>query len=137
MTIIVAQHNGSHSLVKITVRVQSDQMLTASWVVPLVMVSTAFATPIKLESKMITLPNPDPGGAACLDGSPYAFYIVPGSSASFSIGIQGGGWCYDEIDCFERSKTALGTSTLWNATSGVGVLNQRTAPPEPISASPV
>ena len=46
--------------------------------------------------------------------SRYAFYIVPGSSDSFSIGIHGGGWCYDEIDCLERSKNALGTSTLWN-----------------------
>ena len=108
----------------------SSAKSSASWVLILAMVlavpSTAFASPIKLESKMITLPNPDPGGAACLDGSPYAFYIVPGSSASFSIGIHGGGWCYDEIDCLERSKTALGTSTLWNATScfspPVGVL---------------
>lgn len=48
--------------------------------------------------------------------SRYAFYIVPGSSDSFSIGIHGGGWCYDEIDCLERSKNALGTSTLWNDT---------------------
>jgi hypothetical protein len=79
--------------------------------------------------------------AACLDGSPYAFYIKPGSTDSFTIGIHGGecspfillptpsdrrfiwlacllagGWAYREEDALERSKNGLGTSTLWNLT---------------------
>lgn len=59
-------------------------------------------------------------GARCLDGSPYAFYIIPGDTAAFTIGLHGGGWCYDEPSCVNRSRTALGTSTLWNATSCFG-----------------
>eukprot|EP00040_Diaphanoeca_grandis_P008911 m.46851 g.46851 ORF g.46851 m.46851 type:complete len:406 (-) comp20351_c0_seq1:99-1316(-) len=56
-------------------------------------------------------------GAACLDGTPFAFYIIPGDTASFSIGIHGGGWCYDETDCETRALTALGSSSTWNLTS--------------------
>eukprot|EP00729_Bicosta_minor_P012259 gene12259-26110_t len=51
---------------------------------------------------------------ACLDGSPYGFYFQPSAkkSTKWTISINGGGWCYDEVDCFCRSKTNLGTSTV-------------------------
>lgn len=60
--------------------------------------------------------------AACLDGSPYGFYFNPSTSGDtrWNINIQGGGWCYNETLCFERSKTRLGTSTVWPKTAGVG-----------------
>jgi len=63
-------------------------------------------------------------GAACLDGSPYAFYFVKGSanSTKWSISIQGGGWCYNETGCYSRSKGSLGTSTVWPHSSGCGCM---------------
>eukprot|EP00928_Gymnodinium_smaydae_P062298 TRINITY_DN4619_c2_g2_i1.p1 TRINITY_DN4619_c2_g2~~TRINITY_DN4619_c2_g2_i1.p1 ORF type:complete len:447 (+),score=56.31 TRINITY_DN4619_c2_g2_i1:47-1387(+) len=49
---------------------------------------------------------------ACLDGSPYGFYFIPSmkGSAKWTLSIDGGGWCYDEVDCYCRSKLQLGTS---------------------------
>jgi len=53
-------------------------------------------------------------GALCLDGSPYGYFICKTTSAtSWSIGIQGGGWCYNEIDCLQRANTSLGSSKTW------------------------
>mmetsp|Transcript_81905 Transcript_81905/g.155512 ORF Transcript_81905/g.155512 Transcript_81905/m.155512 type:complete len:461 (-) Transcript_81905:140-1522(-) len=54
-------------------------------------------------------------GAVCLDGSDAAFYFSPASNAdntnNWQIHFQGGGWCYDEIDCWGRSsQPGLGTS---------------------------
>jgi hypothetical protein len=54
-------------------------------------------------------------GAVCLDGSDAAFYLAPASDPKkandWQIYFQGGGWCYNEIDCWGRSNiTALGTS---------------------------
>ena len=64
-------------------------------------------------------------GAACLDGSPYAFYYVPSKSGStkWSIYLNGGGWCYDERDCAQRAKTRLGSSTLFDPTESCGCGN--------------
>merc|ERR1712232_1375046 len=31
-------------------------------------------------------------------------------STKWTIYIQGGGWCYDEKDCYKRSQTNLGSS---------------------------
>ena len=55
-----------------------------------------------------------PDAAACLDGSPFGFYFQPSTTGSkkWTISINGGGWCYDEVDCYCRSKTRLGTSTV-------------------------
>uniref|UniRef100_A0A7S2Z2W9 Pectin acetylesterase n=1 Tax=Chloropicon laureae TaxID=464258 RepID=A0A7S2Z2W9_9CHLO len=55
-------------------------------------------------------------GAACLDGSPPGYYFRPGSgsgASSFLLFVDGGGWCYDEDACFERSFTILGSSSAW------------------------
>ena len=63
---------------------------------------------------------------ACLDGSPYGFYFHPSKrgSTKWTVNIQGGGWCYDEEDCLMRSKTQLGTSTMWAKNSSVyGCMN--------------
>lgn len=67
----------------------------------------------------------DPESPACLDGSPYGFYFVPSTTGSekWTISINGGGWCYDEIDCYCRSKTSLGTSTVLPAQQACSCLN--------------
>lgn len=54
-------------------------------------------------------------GAVCLDGSDAAFYFSPAkdpkNANDWQIHFQGGGWCYDELDCWGRSKIPdLGTS---------------------------
>eukprot|EP00040_Diaphanoeca_grandis_P015374 m.78372 g.78372 ORF g.78372 m.78372 type:complete len:447 (-) comp25112_c0_seq1:147-1487(-) len=56
---------------------------------------------------------------AALDGSPFAFYngeVNP--STKWTINLQGGGWCYDEVDCLCRSQQntsrSLGSSTGLN-----------------------
>lgn len=44
------------------------------------------------------VPLTDPT-ALCLDGSPYGVYICQGTDGGtglWMIGIQGGGWCYNE-----------------------------------------
>lgn len=62
---------------------------------------------------------------ASLDGSPYGFYFAPSKTGStkWTISIEGGGWCYDEIGCYNRSKTRLGSSKKLNATAGCGCMN--------------
>lgn len=60
------------------------------------------------------LPNSSANGAVCLDGSPPGFYLRNGTSLEKSkwiIFFQGGAWCYDEDSCYQRSYTALGSST--------------------------
>ena len=53
-----------------------------------------------------------PEAPACLDGSPYGFYWQPSqtNSTKWTVQIQGGGWCYDEVDCLCRASTRLGSS---------------------------
>lgn len=63
----------------------------------------------------ISLENDD---ARCLDGSYYGIFICQGSTPTngqWTIGIQGGGWCYNETECLERAATALGSSSTWPA----------------------
>ena len=60
------------------------------------------------------LPNSSANGAVCLDGSPPGFYLRNGTSLEKSkwiIFFQGGAWCDDEDSCYQRSYTALGSST--------------------------
>jgi hypothetical protein len=59
----------------------------------------------------VLLPQDD--GSAALDGSPMAVYFSPSASGStkWTISIDGGGWCDDEVDCLCRSKGSLGSST--------------------------
>eukprot|EP01113_Clastostelium_recurvatum_P025069 TRINITY_DN3008_c0_g1_i7.p1 TRINITY_DN3008_c0_g1~~TRINITY_DN3008_c0_g1_i7.p1 ORF type:complete len:367 (+),score=50.78 TRINITY_DN3008_c0_g1_i7:20-1120(+) len=55
--------------------------------------------------------------AKCLDGSPYSYYVSPGSTPSkFYINMQGGGWCQDLNECAQRAQTALGSSKSWTPT---------------------
>ena len=63
-------------------------------------------------------------GAVCLDGTPAGFYYSPASdpsaATSWQIYFQGGGWCYDEMDCFGRSSTNLGSSKHWAPNGTLG-----------------
>lgn len=62
-------------------------------------------------------------GAVCLDGSPAGFYIREGSgsgSESWIVHLEGGGWCRNETDCYDRSMTPLGSSKSWPASITLG-----------------
>ena len=64
---------------------------------------------------------------ACLDGSPYGFYYVPSKTGStkWTVSINGGGWCYDEVDCQCRSLGGLGTSKGMKPMGGCGCINPK------------
>ena len=58
---------------------------------------------------------PTGNGAVALDGSPAALYLRPGVGANASnviLFFEGGGWCETLLDCADRAKTALGSSTF-------------------------
>ena len=61
-------------------------------------------------------------GARCLDGSPYGYYIRRSktNSTKWVFAMEGGGLCVEPVDCLQRKKTSLGSSTGWGATWGVG-----------------
>jgi len=74
---------------------------------------------------LVTLPEAvSKMGAMCLDGSPAAYYIreatKPQDADKFILFIHGGGWCYKEDDCLERTKTQFGSSTLMPPTNSYG-----------------
>ena len=75
----------------------------------------------------LTLLPQDAGDAspACLDGSPYGYYFQPSrtNSTKWTISIEGGGWCYNEQDCFKRASTPLGSSLSWAPTAGCRCMN--------------
>merc|ERR1711990_1036142 len=68
--------------------------------------SGVYPSPPLLKSAPLTLLPQDKGdeSPACLDGSPYGFYFVPSrtNSTKWTISIEGGGWCYDEVGCYQR-----------------------------------
>ena len=57
--------------------------------------------------------------AKCLDGSPSGFYFRESSysSENWIVHFEGGGWCFNERECLERSKTNLGSSKGWSQTT--------------------
>jgi len=63
-------------------------------------------------------------GAMCLDGSPAAYYFKPASktedATKWILFFQGGGWCYNELDCSVRATTYMGSSKLMDPTLVVG-----------------
>lgn len=71
----------------------------------------------------VVLDDPD---AKCLDGSQGAYYIWQGDPAKVLIFIEGGGWCGDNSlsatteNCYQRSKTDLGSSTGYKQTQSFG-----------------
>jgi len=60
-----------------------------------------------------------PGEPACLDGSSYAYYALPGKVNKWVLMIAGGGWCFQMSDCFARTQPdyaggSLGSSKYWS-----------------------
>jgi len=74
------------------------------------------------ENMVLNLLQIGEGGNACLDGSPFGYYLQRNtSSSSWVIDIAGGGWCDSVADCATRS-IRLASSTTWDATrNGVGI----------------
>jgi hypothetical protein len=65
----------------------------------------------------------DDRDAFCLDGTKPAYYVHQGDKNKFILSFEGGGWCGSHLgleqtveDCFQRSKTALGSSATYPAT---------------------
>ena len=55
--------------------------------------------------------------ALCLDGSPGAYYLrIVNGSRDWTFYFEGGGWCYDEQDCYGRSNGSLGSSKAYPTT---------------------
>ena len=58
---------------------------------------------------LVNAPN-----TACLDGSAPGGYLRRNvHSTSWIFHMEGGGWCWSEEDCLERSKSTLGSSSAW------------------------
>eukprot|EP01084_Bolivina_argentea_P310758 537784_1 len=56
-------------------------------------------------------------GAVCLDGSPANYYFVKGEeSTKYVLFFQGGGWCFDETQCWSRRNASLGSTKTDPAT---------------------
>ena len=50
-------------------------------------------------------------GALALDGSEFIYYVSRGAEKNkYVIYQKGGGWCFSDLECAERSSTELGTS---------------------------
>ena len=88
----------------------------AAVVVPTSAASAAAGSPLKLH-----MLGAGEGGNACLDGSPFGFYVQRNaSSRDWVIDIEGGGWCTDPLSCVARIDTSnrLASSTTWAASAG-------------------
>ena len=57
-------------------------------------------------TQMLTTAN----GAQCLDGTPPGYHIQHRDPLSWSVHLQGGGWCVGTADCLGRANGALGSS---------------------------
>lgn len=51
--------------------------------------------------------------ARCLDGTPAAYYILPGDPKLWVIHLHGGGTCTNQFSCNIRSKSFLGSSSFF------------------------
>jgi hypothetical protein len=73
--------------------------------------------------------------ARCLDGSPGGYYVQRGTSDTWVVHLQGGGWCTSDKDCADRAAgvnpfnqpNSLGGSGKWPATGCEGE-DAKTAP---------
>ena len=53
---------------------------------------------------------PQDNGAACLDGTPPAYWLWPGNPKKFIFNFEGGGWCTSLDDCAGRAGSRKGSS---------------------------
>ena len=77
------------------------------------------------DSMQLHLLEAGEGGNACLDGSPFGYYIARNSSSNdWVIDIDGGGWCDSAQSCVSRisGSSRLASSTTWALVgSGSGI----------------
>ena len=65
--------------------------------------------------------QPGEGGNACLDGSPFGYYIAQNATSNdWIIDIDGGGWCDSAQSCVSRisGNSRLASSTTWAPMGG-------------------
>ncbi|XP_074558580.1 pectin acetylesterase 7-like [Curcuma longa] len=72
-------------------------------------------------------------GAVCLDGSPPAYHLSPGSGSGVNnwlVHMEGGGWCRNVEECVERKGNFRGSSKFMKPLSFSGILgdNQKANP---------
>lgn len=84
------------------------------------------------DGNLTLFPQTDPHSSpSCLDGSPYGVYFRANpASTKWTVFLEGGGWCYNEKQCLQRSRVSSatadagqGSSTKWGPTSGCGCMN--------------
>ena len=84
----------------------------------LIGLAAAAPTPGEINATLHILGGPSSGDAKCIDGSPAAFYLRPGTGSGASKWVvfhQGGGWCISLSDCRARANTTLGSSVGYGA----------------------
>jgi len=72
-------------------------------------------SPAKFGGKSFTYMSVENPAALNLDGSRYGIAVCLSSTskANWTFSTDGGGWCYDEADCFARASTTLGSNKTW------------------------
>ncbi|XP_070564850.1 uncharacterized protein [Ptychodera flava] len=90
-------------------------LVTVIMAVILYLNSVEFDEPVQMHGNLVVLPKElaSEKGAYCLDGSPPGYYFRKGkdnAKNSWIVFLQGGGWCYNISDCYNRSFYALGSS---------------------------
>jgi len=75
------------------------------------------------DATLVLLTDAVTDGAVCLDGSPSAYYFLPGTGTGANKWLlfhQGGGWCTSISDCYSRSQGNLGSSKAYPKTTNLG-----------------
>lgn len=94
--------------------------------VQLVAATEAFppATGTPLSLRVVSSSRSAAHGAACLDGTPPAYYLLRSATAStqWIVFLEGGGWCFTAEECAARAKGYLGTSNNLRDSMVVGGL---------------
>ena len=91
------------------------------------------STPCATIGYKLSLVEDDAGGlnAACLDGSPPGYWVehapthppntnTTSSTNQWVVHIVGGGWCYNETDCWARAGFFSGSSLSWSDAPPLG-----------------
>ena len=88
----------------------------------------------------LTLLAAGEGGNACLDGTPFGYYVATNSSsADWVIDIAGGGWCTTAAKCLQRidgaSSNRLASSSGWGSIGGGNGITSDSVADNPVFAS--
>ncbi|URE18001.1 pectinacetylesterase domain containing protein [Musa troglodytarum] len=100
---------------------------SGTWVCPLICLLYLLAF-LQVEGDnvpMTLLKSAVAEGAVCLDGSPPAYHLSPGSGSganNWLVFVEGGGWCSTVEDCVERKSNFRGSSKHMPPLSFSGML---------------